>query len=213
MDSQQKTNPVIINHPLIEREVTILRNKYTQHEQFRSAVKRIATLLAAEIMKYAEYNKINVETPLETTSGVDLRSQVILAPVLRAGLGMVSGFLALIPEAKVSHIGIQRNEETLEPVVYYAKAPQVVSDSMIILLDPMLATGGSSDAAITFLKKKGSKNIVFACLVASPEGVALIQEKHPDVKIFAAAYDRCLNERGYILPGLGDAGDRMFGTL
>lgn len=202
-----------IQHPLIMRDVTIIRDKNSTHEQFRNAVNRISNVLASEIMKQAELEEIIVETPLEQTVGYSLKSQVILVPVLRAGLGMVSGFITVIPDAKVGHVGIQRNESTLEPVVYYSKVPNSIPDAMVIVLDPMLATGGSSAAAIDYLKSRGAKSIFFACLVASPEGVSFLQQAHPDVEIFAAASDRCLNDKGYILPGLGDAGDRMFGTL
>lgn len=211
--AENPKNLNVIEHPLIMRDVTIIRDKNSGHEQFRNAVNRIANVLASEIMKKAELEIISVETPLETTIGYSLKSQVILIPVLRAGLGMVSGFITVIPDAKVGHVGIQRNEETLEPLVYYSKVPVSIPDAMVIVLDPMLATGGSSAAAINYLKTRGAKSISFASLVASPEGVRYLFEKHPDVDIYTAAFDRELNEKGYILPGLGDAGDRMFGTL
>ncbi|MBI2418182.1 MAG: uracil phosphoribosyltransferase [Ignavibacteriales bacterium] len=211
--AEKPENLNVIEHPLIMRDVTIIRDKNSGHEQFRNAVNRIANVLASEIMKKAELEIISVETPLETTFGYGLKSQVILIPVLRAGLGMVSGFITVIPDAKVGHVGIQRNEETLEPLVYYSKVPVSIPDAMVIVLDPMLATGGSSASAINYLKTRGAKSISFACLVASPEGVRYLFEKHPDVEIYTAAFDRELNEKGYILPGLGDAGDRMFGTL
>jgi len=201
------------DHPLVKKDITILRDKKTNPEVFRAAVKRISLILAVEISKEYRLTKIKVETPLETTTGYQLKQDVVLVPVLRAGLGMVSGFLEVIPDAKVGHIGLQRNEETLEPVEYYYKTPKDIHSSRVILLDPMLATGGSSSEALRYLKKRGVKNCVFACLVAAPEGLKKIAKEHPDISIFCAALDKKLNERGYILPGLGDAGDRTFGTL
>jgi len=206
-------NFVIIDNPLIKRDVTLLRDKNTQPEQFRAVVKRISSVLAVEIAKDFELEEIEVDTPLETTAGFELKQQVVLVPVLRAGLGMVAGFLELMPYARVGHIGLQRDEETLLPIEYYYKTPRNIENAEVILLDPMLATGGSGSEAIKFLKKRGTKNIVFACLVAAPEGVQKILAEHPDVRIYGAALDRELNSKGYILPGLGDAGDRTFGTL
>lgn len=209
----QHPNFFLNNHPLIKKDITILRDKNTNPEVFRAAVKRISLMLAVEISKEYQVNKIEVETPLEKTTGYRLKQNVVLVPVLRAGLGMVSGFLEVIPDAKVGHIGLQRNEETLEPVEYYYKTPKDIGNSQVILLDPMLATGGSSSEALKYLKRRGVKKCVFACLVAAPEGVKKIAAEHPEIPIFCAALDRKLNERGYILPGLGDAGDRTFGTL
>lgn len=209
----QHPNFFLNNHPLIKKDITILRDKNTNPEVFREAVKRISLMLAVEISKEYQVNKIEVETPLEKTTGYRLKQNVVLVPVLRAGLGMVSGFLEVIPDAKVGHIGLQRNEETLEPIEYYYKTPKDIGNSQVILLDPMLATGGSSSEALKYLKKRGVKKCVFACLVAAPEGVKKIAAEHPEIPIFCAALDRKLNERGYILPGLGDAGDRTFGTL
>lgn len=206
-------NIVIIDNPLIKRDVTLLRDKNTQPEQFRAVVKRISSILAVEIAKDFELKDIEVDTPLETTKGFELKQQVVLVPVLRAGLGMVAGFLELMPYAKVGHIGLQRDEETLMPIEYYYKTPREIEDAEVILIDPMLATGGSGSEAIKFLKKRGAKNIVFACIVASPEGIKKISADHPEVLIYGAALDRQLNSKGYILPGLGDAGDRTFGTL
>lgn len=204
---------IIIENPLIKRDVTLLRDVNTPPEQFRAVVKRIASVLTVEIAKDFELEELSVETPLETTSGYKLKQQVVLVPVLRAGLGMVAGFLELMPYAKVGHIGLQRDEETLMPVEYYYKTPREIENAYVILIDPMLATGGSGSEAIKFLKKRGAKQIVFACLVAAPEGVKKIITDHPDVKIYGAVLDRQLNNKGYILPGLGDAGDRTFGTL
>jgi len=206
-------NFLIIDHPLIKRDVTILRDQNTDSEIFRAALQRVSNVLAVEISKDFELSNIDVQTPLEKTNGVRLTNDVILVPVLRAGLGMVSGFLQIIPEAKVGHIGLQRNEETLKPVEYYYKVPKNLETSEVILLDPMLATGGSASEALKYLKKRGAIKLFFACLVAAPEGIKKIKSDHPDVKIFAAALDRELNSKGYILPGLGDAGDRTFGTL
>ena len=203
----------LIEHPLIKRDVTILRDIKTTSETFRAALQRVSNVLAVEISKNFNITSIEVETPLEKTKGAKLTSDVILVPVLRAGLGMVNGFLQIIPEAKVGHIGLQRDEETLQPIEYYYKVPKKIEEGEVIMLDPMLATGGSASEAIKYLKKRGAKKVFFACLVAAPEGISKIESKHPDTKIFAAALDRELNDKGYILPGLGDAGDRTFGTL
>ncbi|MCX8104291.1 MAG: uracil phosphoribosyltransferase [Ignavibacterium album] len=203
----------IVEHPLIKKDLTILRDKTTQSEIFRSALQRISVLLASEISKNISLEQIEVETPLEKTIGHKLKRQIVLVPVLRAGLGMVNGFLELIPDSKVGHIGLQRNEETLEPIEYYFKTPSELEKSDVILLDPMLATGGSASGAITYLKNRGAQTIYFACIVAAPKGVQRINSDHPEVKIYSASLDRELNNKGYILPGLGDAGDRTFGTL
>lgn len=213
MSKAKFSNFILLDHPLIKKDVTVLRDVNTQSEAFRYAVRRISSLLAVEIGKNLKIKKLKVRTPLELTDGYELAQQVVLVPVLRAGLGMVGGFLDIIPDAKVGHIGLQRDEETLKPKQYYYKTPKNLRLSSVILLDPMLATGGSSSQAITNLKKRGSKECMFACIVASPEGLYRMKKDHPDVKIFGAALDRGLNERGYIIPGLGDAGDRTFGTL
>lgn len=206
-------NLYIVNHPLIKKDLTILRDKNTQPEIFRAALFRVSNILASEISKNIELVEFEVETPLEKTTGYKLKKQIVLVPVLRAGLGMVNGFLELIPDSKVGHIGLQRNEETLEPVEYYFKTPSELEQSEVILLDPMLATGGSASGAISYLKNKGAQSIYFACVVAAPKGVERIVNDHPDVKIYCSSLDRELNNKGYILPGLGDAGDRTFGTL
>jgi uracil phosphoribosyltransferase len=213
MSNKKFSNLILLNHPLVKKDVTVLRDVNTQSEAFRSAVKRISSLLAVEITKNIKVKKVKVRTPLELTAGFELSQQIVLVPVLRAGLGMVGGFIDIIPDAKVGHIGLQRDEETLKPKQYYYKTPKNLRSSIVILLDPMLATGGSSSQAITNLKKRGSKDCMFACIVASPEGLYRMKKDHPDVKIYCAALDRGLNERGYIIPGLGDAGDRTFGTL
>ena len=208
-----KDNLIIVEHPLIKRDVTILRDRNTESETFRAVLQRVSNLLAAEVSKNFSLSNIIIETPLEVTEGSKLTNEIILVPVLRAGLGMVNGFLQIIPEAKVGHIGLQRDEETLQPIDYYYKIPKNLNSAEVVMLDPMLATGGSATEAISYLKKHGAKNPVFACIVAAPEGVKKLLSKHPDIKIFAAALDRELNSKGYILPGLGDAGDRTFGTL
>lgn len=206
-------NFFLIEHPLIKRDVTILRDIKTSSDTFRAALQRVSNVLAVEISKNFKLSEIEIDTPLEKTTGAKLTHDVILVPVLRAGLGMVNGFLQIIPEAKVGHIGLQRDEETLKPIEYYYKVPKNLDSSEVIMLDPMLATGGSASEALKYLKKRGAKKLVFACLVAAPEGIKKIETEHPDIKIFAAALDRELNDKGYILPGLGDAGDRTFGTL
>lgn len=213
MSKIKTPNFFLLDHPLVKKDVTVLRDVKTQSEAFRSAVRRLSSLLAVEITKNLKVKKINVKSPLEATVGYKLDQQVVLVPVLRAGLGMVGGFLDIVPDAKVGHIGLQRDEETLLPKQYYYKTPKNLKSSIVILLDPMLATGGSSSQAISNLKKRGSKKCMFACIVASPEGLNRMKKDHPDVKIYCAALDRELNHRGYILPGLGDAGDRTFGTL
>ena len=206
-------NLTIVSNPLILRDITYLRNKETKEYQFRLALRRIAYALAIEISNEIELKEFDVETPLEITKGYNLSKQIVLVPVLRAGLSLVNSFIEMIPNAKVGHIGLQRDEETLKPVDYYYKAPKNLDISKVIVLDPMLATGGSSSAAFSFLKERGAIDCVMASLIASPEGVERLSTDHPDVPIYTAVLDRQLNEHGYILPGLGDAGDRTFGTL
>jgi uracil phosphoribosyltransferase len=203
----------LVSNPLIVRDMTYLRNKETKEYQFRLALRRIAYALVIEISKEFELNEFEVESPLEITKGYNLKKQIVLVPVLRAGLSLVNSFIEMIPSAKVGHIGLQRDEKTLNPIDYYYKAPKNLDISKVIILDPMLATGGSSSAACKFLKDKGAVDCVMASLIASPEGVKRLSTDYPDVPIYTAALDRELNENGYILPGLGDAGDRTFGTL
>jgi uracil phosphoribosyltransferase len=205
-------NLVLIDHPLIKRDITILRDRKTPDPVFRVVLKRIAMILAAEVSRDLRLRARKVETPLERTSGHALAQDVVIVPVLRAGLGLLEGFLDVIPEARVGHIGIYRNEQTLQPVDYYSKFPRGLRKSIVMLLDPMLATGGSGSAALSFLKEKGARAIRFVTLLAAPEGVRLITRNHPDIPIFTTVLDRQLNKRGYILPGLGDAGDWIFGT-
>jgi uracil phosphoribosyltransferase len=203
----------LVDHPLVKRDITLLRDRRTQTEIFRSAVRRLSNILAVEINKDLKLKEISVETPLEKTKGYKLDEDIVLVPVLRAGLSMVNGFLDVIPDCNVGHIGLQRNEETLLPIEYYFKIPRLKKNSKVILLDPMLATGGSASEALKYLKTRGAKKIIFACLVASPEGIKKLNREHSNVKIFGTALDRELDNKGYILPGLGDAGDRTFGTL
>lgn len=205
-------NLTIIDHPLIKRDLSILRDKKTNNHLFRTTLRRISSVMAFQVTHDLKMRVGTVETPLEKTKGFALAEEIVIVPVLRAGLGLVDGFLDFLPEAKVGHVGLYRNEETLKPVDYYSKFPRRLNKSLVLLLDPMLATGGSGAAAITFLKNKGAKRIRFVCLLAAPEGVAKIARLHPNVKMFTAVLDRRLNSHGYILPGLGDAGDRIFGT-
>jgi len=203
----------VVTNPLIKRDITYLRNKLTKEYQFRLALRRIAYALVIEISNEFEMVEFEVETPLEITKGYNLKKQIIFVPVLRAGLSLVNSFVEMIPSAKVGHIGLQRDEKTLKPIDYYYKAPKNLNESKVIVLDPMLATGGSASAAFSFLKKRGAIDCVMASLIAAPEGIAKLSNDHPDVPIYTAVIDRELNSNGYILPGLGDAGDRTFGTL
>ena len=205
-------NLTIISHPLVKRDLTLLRNERTPSNVFRSVLRRTASLMAYEVTKDLRLRGVSVRTPLERTDGYVVRDPMILIPILRAGLGLVGGFVEVIPDARVGHIGLYRDEETLKPVDYYLKFPKKLSGALSIVLDPMLATGGSAVAAVSYLKARGAKKIRFVSLVAAPAGVRLLTKHHPDVKIYTCALDRQLNEKGYILPGLGDAGDRIFGT-
>ncbi len=202
----------VIEHPLIKRDLTLLRTNTTSSEDFRIVLKRIASLMVFEVTRDLRLDTTRIQTPLEKTEGHLISDEVILVPVLRAGLGMLESYLAYIPNAKVGHIGMYRDETTLKPVDYYAKFPPNLSRSVVIVIDPMLATGGSASAAIAYLKEREARNIRLNCIVAAPEGVERVEKDHPEVKIYAAVLDRELNENGYILPGLGDAGDRIFGT-
>ena len=204
---------IILNHPMIEHKISILRSKTTSTKEFRELISEIATILCLEALKDAPLKEIEVETPITKTKGhITDENDYAFVPILRAGLGMVDGVLTLMPNAKIGHIGLYRNEETLEPVEYYCKLPKHIEDKTVIVLDPMLATGGSGSAAITMLKKRGVKKIKFLCVIAAPVGIKKIQEDHPDVTIYVAKLDEKLNDVGYIVPGLGDAGDRIFGT-
>ncbi|RPI05917.1 MAG: uracil phosphoribosyltransferase [Ignavibacteriae bacterium] len=205
-------NLIVIDHPLVKRDLTLLRNKKTPSHQFRAILRRTASLMAYEVSRDLQTKVVEVETPLEKTKGVMVNQQIVLVPILRAGLGLVGGFVEVMPNARVGHIGLFRDEETLKPVDYYFKVPRNLDRALVILLDPMLATGGSAAAAISFLKERGARSLRMANLVSAPEGVRKVRKAHPDVVMYTCALDRELNKRGYILPGLGDAGDRMFGT-
>lgn len=204
----------VIDHPLIQHKLTIIRDKHTGTKYFREVVNEIARLLAYEVSREMPLEDTVIETPLVKSTQKRLAGKkVVIVPILRAGLGMVDGMLDLIPAAKVGHVGMYRDHETMEPVEYFIKMPSDLPERELLVVDPMLATGGSAVAAIDALKKRGATNIKFVCLVAAPEGVKVLQEAHPDVDIYTASLDEKLNEKGYILPGLGDAGDRLFGTL
>jgi len=202
----------VLNHPLITHKLTQMRKESTGTKDFRQNLDEIAGLMAYEISRDLPLQSIDIQTPVAKCSTFELEKEIVLVPILRAGLGMVNGIRDLIPTAKVGHIGLYRDEKTLEPHEYFAKFPSNMPDSVVMILDPMLATGGSASAAITLLKKRGAKIIKLVCLVGAPEGVHRIEKEHPDVDIFLAALDEKLNEVGYIVPGLGDAGDRIFGT-
>jgi uracil phosphoribosyltransferase len=207
------SNVKIINHPLIQHKLSLIRNKATGSKEFRELVEELSLLMGYEVTHDLPLEEVEIETPIgPTTAKVISGKKVAIVPILRAGLGMVDGMLKLIPAAKVGHIGLYRDPDTLEPVEYYCKLPNDIEERDLIVVDPMLATGGSASASITFIKKRNVKNIKLVCLVAAPEGIKKIQEDHPDVDIFLAAVDERLNDHGYIVPGLGDAGDRLFGT-
>jgi uracil phosphoribosyltransferase len=206
-------NVNILDHPLIRHKLAIIRNKNTDTKQFRDVVSELATLMAYESFKDVPTEEIEVETPLEVTKQTVVKeNSIAIVPILRAGLGMVDGILSLFPAAKVGHIGLYRDEETFEPKEYYCKLPVGIEKKVVMVVDPMLATGGSACDAITMLKKRGCKNIKLMSIIAAPEGVSKVAETHPDVQVYVSTLDRCLNEHAYILPGLGDAGDRIFGT-
>ena len=204
---------VIMDHPLIQHKIGIIRKKDTSSKEFREMISEIAMLMCYEATRDLPLKEITIETPVaEARVQVISGKKIALVPILRAGLGMVEGILEMIPAAKVGHIGLYRNPETLQPIEYYCKLPNDIEDRDVLLLDPMLATGGSAIDAITQIKKHGAKRIKFIGLIAAPEGVAAVQKAHPDVEIFVAGIDEKLNDHGYIVPGLGDAGDRIFGT-
>ena len=204
---------VIMDHPLIQHKIGILRRKETGSKDFRTLISEIAMLMCYEATRDLKLKDVEIETPICKTTVKELAGKKLaVVPILRAGLGMVDGMLAMIPAAKVGHIGLYRNEETLEPVEYYCKLPQDCAEREVFVVDPMLATGGSSSAAITMLKQRGIKNIRFMCIIAAPEGVKRFHEAHPDVQLYVGHLDRELNKDAYICPGLGDAGDRIFGT-
>ena len=202
----------VLDHPLIKHKLTQMRQKDTGTKDFRQNLDEIAGLMAYEITRDVPTQKVSIVTPVAPCETEELAKEIVLVPILRAGLGMVNGIRNLVPTAKVGHVGLYRDEETLEPHEYYAKFPSNLPDAVVFVLDPMLATGGSASAAITIVKQRGAKMVKLICLVGAPEGVQRIVEDHPDVDIYLAALDEKLNELGYIVPGLGDAGDRIFGT-
>lgn len=203
----------VMNHPLIEHKISYIRRKDVGTKEFREVIGEIAQLMCYEATRDLKTKEVEIQTPIAKTTGRELDGKKLaIVPVLRAGLGMVDGMLSLIPAAKVGHIGLYRDPDTLEPVEYYCKLPADCDEREVFVVDPMLATGGSSSAAISMLKEKGVKNIRFLCIIAAPEGVRRIRESHPDVDLYVGALDEKLNEHGYIVPGLGDAGDRIFGT-
>ena len=211
-EMENHPNLHLISHPLVQDKLAQLRDAGTNPREFRLLMNEVTALMTYEITSDLAVKAIEVVTPLEKTSGVGVDTQVVLVPVLRAGLGMLDGALNLIPSARVGYIGLYRNEQTLEPVEYYSKFPADLEKSVVILLDPMLATGGSTSAAVRMLKANGAQQIKVLCLVSSPEGVSRMDKDHSDIPVYTASLDRQLNQKGYILPGLGDAGDRLYGT-
>ena len=203
----------VLNHPLIQHKLSLIRDEKTGSKEFRELVEEVAMLMAYEVTRDFPLQETEIKTPVAYAKTKVLAGRKVgLVPILRAGLGMVDGMLRLIPAAKVGHVGLYRDPETLLPVEYYCKLPSDIAERDLIIIDPMLATGGSASAAIGFLKQRGVKNIKLMCLIAAPEGIETVQNNHPDVDIFVAAVDERLNDHGYIVPGLGDAGDRLFGT-
>ncbi len=206
-------NVTEFTHPLIMHKISLIRDKNCGTREFRTVIGEIATLTGYEILRDLETELVEIETPMEKAMVPMIKGKKLaVVPILRAGLGMVDGILSLVPTAKVGHVGMYRDEETLQPKEYYCKLPEDIDQRLVLIVDPMLATGGSADAAIEFVKKQGAKQIKFASIIAAPEGIKMLTEKHPDIQIYCGSIDRQLNENGYILPGLGDAGDRIFGT-
>lgn len=205
----------VIDHPLIKHKLTMMRKKTTGTKDFRELLEEISMLMTYEITRDFPLKDVEIETPVAKCVGKELADtrKVCVVPILRAGLGLQSGVVNMIPAAKIGHIGLYRDPETLKPVEYYCKMPSDIAERTMLVVDPMLATGGSAAAAITMLKEKGAKKLILMCLVAAPEGVKVINDEHPDVPVYVASVDEKLNEHGYIVPGLGDAGDRIFGTL
>jgi uracil phosphoribosyltransferase len=205
-------NVTVIDHPVIRTKLTELRDFTADHVTFRMLLDEIAMLMTYEVTRDWPCQPKIVQTPLEKMTGCALARSVTLVPILRAGLGMADGVLKILPDARMGHLGVRRDEATLEPIAYYQKLPPDIATSEVLLIDPMLATGGSALAAVSYLKQSGVTSMKFVCLVAAPEGIAALHRQHPEVPIYCAAIDRQLNDKGYILPGLGDAGDRIFGT-
>lgn len=205
-------NLVVFDHPLIQHKMSYLREAETGHRAFRALLAQIAGLMVYEVTRSFPTQPLDIRTPMETTTGARLSATITVVPILRSGLGMTTGILDVMPEARVGHLGLARDEKTLQPIVYLQKLPRDLDAGPVVLVDPMLATGGSAVQAITILRRAGATDLRLLCLVASPEGVMRVGREHPDVMIYTAALDRQLNEQGFILPGLGDAGDRMYGT-
>jgi uracil phosphoribosyltransferase len=203
---------VVVEHPVLADRLAVLRDRTTSHGEFRQALFEASAILAVEAARELPLKTVQVQTPLETTDGHRLPDEIAVVPVLRAGLGMVEGFLRLLPDARVGHLGVYRDEEALSPVEYYERFPPGLPDAFVYVVDPMLATGGSAVHALDRLKRAGATRLALVCLVSAPEGLAAVEASHPDVPVWTAAVDRELDERGYIRPGLGDAGDRVFGT-
>jgi uracil phosphoribosyltransferase len=203
---------IVVEHPVLADRVALLRDRATSHGEFRQALFEASAILAVEAARELPLVQVDVETPLERTTGHRLPDEITVVPVLRAGLGMVEGFLRLLPNARVGHLGMYRDEEALSPVDYYERFPPGLPDAHVFVVDPMLATGGSAVHALDRLKRAGARRLALVCLVAAPEGLAAVEAEHPEVPVWTAAVDRELDERGYIRPGLGDAGDRVFGT-
>ncbi|RGV96074.1 uracil phosphoribosyltransferase [Ruminococcus sp. AF14-10] len=209
-----ENNVHIMTHPLIQHKISMLRDKQTGTNEFRKLIEEIATLMGYEALRDLPLEDVEIETPIETCQTPMIAGKKLaIVPILRAGLGMVEGLLALVPSAKIGHIGLYRDHVTHEPHEYYCKLPDPIDQRLIVALDPMLATGGSAIAAVDFIKQHGGKQIKFMCIIAAPEGLKRLQESHPDIQIYVGHLDRQLNEDAYICPGLGDAGDRIFGTL
>ena len=213
MQTQQDTGLIVFDHPLIAHKLASIRDKNTTHRTFRAALTQIAGLMVYEVTRSLPMREIDIETPMQNMRCRVLAGAITIVPVLRAGLGMIDGILEVMPEARVGHLGLARDEQTLKPHAYLNKLPRELDAGPVILVDPMLATGGSASAALTMLRQAGASDIRMICLVAAPEGVQRIHKDHPDVTIYAAALDERINEHGYIMPGLGDAGDRMYGTV
>ncbi len=211
--TRSRTNMLkVVDHPLLKRDLTILRNRDTPHGLFRKTLSDAAAILAYESMRGLGLREVRISTPLEDTAGFEIDEEVVVVPILRAGLGMVDGFVRFVPEARIGHLGMYRDEKTFQPIDYYSSLPGDLAGAHVFVVDPMLATGGSAIGAISHLKAQGAKSFTFVCLVASPEGVEALESAHPAARIFTATMDRELDGNAYIRPGLGDAGDRIFGT-
>lgn len=213
MPTKHESGVIVFDHPLIAHKLATIRDRHSGHRTFRAALNQIAGLMVFEVTRELPTRDVEIETPMMRTRCRVLAGAITIVPVLRAGLGMIDGILDVMPEARVGHLGLARDEQTLEPHAYLNKLPRDLDAGPVILLDPMLATGGSASAALTMLRQAGASDIRMICLVAAPEGIDRLRREHPQVTIYAAALDECINEQGFIMPGLGDAGDRMYGTV